>query len=145
MIDEQAFLDLSVALAGFEPFDLVATGQVHAYFTLVGDRIGPDTLARLSTTWSAIARELPADQRDAAVTARIMDDPVLGLAAQRIILLWYVGNWYDVLPGGSSVVSADGYVEGLMWKAIRAHPMAAKPQGFAAWTLPPPAAHEGVA
>lgn len=143
MIDEQAFLDLSMALTGFDTFDLVATGQVESYLALVAGNIGPDTLARLCAAWNAIMRDFPEPERDAAVTTRIMHDAVLSPAAQRIILLWYVGNWYDVLPGGSSIVSAGSYVEGLMWKAIKAHPMAAKPQGFAAWTLPPPSAEQG--
>ena len=138
MTDEAAFLDLSVELTGFGMFDLVATGLADAHYGRVVEDADPPTLLNLLTVWRDIARHVPPDQSAAAVAARIMADPTLARAAQQIIALWYVGSWYSQPPSVSSVVSAEAYVEGLMWKAMESHPMAAKPQGYGAWSLPPP-------
>ncbi|NNH33825.1 hypothetical protein C9413_32005, partial [Rhizobium sp. SEMIA 4085] len=35
------------------------------------------------------------------------------------------------------VVSPDAYIEGLLWKAIGAHPAGAKGPGFGSWAFPP--------
>jgi len=138
MTDEATFLDLSAELTGFALFDLIATGLTELYFTTAVADIGPETWRRLFDAWHDIARDLPPADRPAAIADRIMAVPALADAAQRIIALWYVGSWYSVLPGGSQVVSATAYVEGLMWKAIGSHPMGAKPQGYAAWATNPP-------
>lgn len=138
MTDKAAFLELSSELTGFDSFDLAATGLADEYFKKVDGYIGPETLRRLFDAWRAIERDFPAGKRTEAVADRIIAVEPLREAAQRIIMLWYVGSWYLVTPGGSSVVSAESYVEGLMWKAIRSHPMAAKPQGYGAWALSPP-------
>lgn len=137
MTDQQAFLGLSAELTGFGVFDLAATGLTDLYFETVTANIGPDTRCRLYDIWRDI-EALPTGDRVQAVADRIMAAPVLADAARRIIALWYVGSWYAALPGGSSVLTPASYVEGLMWKAIGAHPMGAKPQGYGAWVTPPP-------
>lgn len=137
--DEAAFVALSAELTGFDDFDLAATGLTALYLETAIDRIGPDTWQRLFATWHAMAG-LPPKRRVAEVADRIMGDVNLADAAQRIIALWYVGSWYAVIPAGSHTVSAAAYVEGLMWKAMRTHPMGAKPQGYGAWASNPPTA-----
>ena len=68
--------------------------------------------------------------------------------------MWYLGSWfpppeswfaaYTKVKQNDSlqrVVSAVTYKEGLVWKAIGAHPPGAKPPGFGSWSKPPAGAH----
>jgi hypothetical protein len=78
---------------------------------------------------------------------------MLGPVARNIIRLWYVAIWYE-LPkrwkerfGGidgempefdeTYVVSPAAYTEGLLWRAIGAHPAGAKAPGYGEWAEPP--------
>lgn len=134
------FYEFSSELTGFDRFDLDAAGQGEAYLKDVRANADADMLESLFQIWAIIEAEVPKEKRAAAIAERIMAVDGLRELAQGILLLWYTGSWYDVATGASSVLSGNSYVEGLMWKAIGSHPMAAKPQGYAAWTLPPPAA-----
>lgn len=138
--DKEAFYALSCELTGFTLVELEGTGVGDAYFDEVCKNIGPDVLADLLRIWREVERDLPDEKRGPAITDRIFGDPALCDAAERIIMLWYTGSWYYAPPFDTQVVSAETYIEGLMWKAIKSHPMAASPQGYGAWALPPPAA-----
>ncbi|HKR23840.1 MAG TPA: hypothetical protein VJS15_01145 [Allosphingosinicella sp.] len=127
-------------LTGFDRFDLEATGQGEAYLKCVRANADADMLESLFQVWAIIEAEVPPEKRAAAIAKRIMAVDGLREVAQGILMLWYTGSWYEVATGASSTLSGSAYVEGLMWKAIGSHPMAAKPQGYAAWTLPPPEA-----
>jgi hypothetical protein len=137
--DKAAFLALSSELTGFDRFDLVATGLVDAYLAIAINHIGPETWQHLFVVWKDIAG-LPPEHRVTEVSHRIMSQGRLADVAKRIIALWYVGGWYSAPPAGFHTVSSAAYVEGLVWKAMRTHPMGAKPQGYAAWTTNPPSA-----
>lgn len=132
------FYLFSSELTGFDRFDLDATGQGEAYLKCVRANADADMLESLFQVWAIIEAEVPPEKRAAAIAKRIMAVDGLREVAQGILMLWYTGSWYEVATGASSTLSGNAYVEGLMWKAIGSHPMAAKPQGYAAWTLPPP-------
>jgi hypothetical protein len=134
------FYALSSALTGFSRLDLEGTGVGDAYLEEMRSNVGRETLAALLGTWAGIGRDHPGGDCDAAIQARIFGSDALRPAAQRLVMLWYVGSWYFVRPFTTRVVSSQSYIEGLMWKAIGSHPMAAKPQGYGAWALPPPPA-----
>jgi hypothetical protein len=135
-----AFYALSCELTGFSRVELEGTGVGDVYFEQVGKNIGAETLATLFRVWSDIERDCPDGEREREIAERIFDEPELRAAAERIVMLWYTGSWYYVPPFDTQVVSSETYIEGLMWKAIKSHPMAAKPQGYGAWALPPPTA-----
>lgn len=135
----EAFYALSCALTGFSRVELDGTGVGGVYFEQVSAKIGAETLETLFRVWSDIEK-LPEDRREIEIAERIFDEPDLRAAAERIVMLWYTGSWYYVAPFDTQVVSPETYIEGLMWKAIGSHPMAAKPQGYGAWSLPPPSA-----
>lgn len=135
----EAFYALSSELTGFSRVELQGTGVGDLYFGTVQKNIGSDTLADLFRAFRDVERAAPEGEREREMGDRIFDQPALRAAAERIVLLWYTGSWYYVPPFDTQVVSADAYIEGLMWKAIGSHPMAAKPQGYGAWALPPPA------
>ena len=134
------FYEFSSELTGFDRFDLNATGEGESYLKCVRANADADMLESLFQVWAIIEAEVPPDRRAAAIAERILAVDGLREVAQGILLLWYTGSWYDIATGASTVLSGNAYVEGLMWKAIGSHPMAAKPQGYAAWTLPPPTA-----
>jgi hypothetical protein len=131
------FLLLSEVLTGFNQFDLLATGMAPGYFDRARSGIGTATFAALLSVAADLSGCEPS-ARQQMIGSRIFGNAPLRLAAQRIVMLWYTGSWYDTNPYGGDPISAAAYVEGLVWKAIRSHPMAAKPQGFGAWSLPPP-------
>jgi hypothetical protein len=136
----EAFYALSSELTGFSIFELKATGVGDSYFGRMSSDVGAETLATLFRVWAEIVREGPHGNHEREVEERIFGADDLRPAAQRLIMLWYVGSWYYVRPFTTQVLSSQSYIEGLMWKAIRSHPMAAKPQGYGAWALDPPAA-----
>jgi hypothetical protein len=141
--DQELFLALCVELTGFARVELYATGLCDPYFETAKANIGPKTFDVLIALAADLAKREPAD-RLAALEERVYRVDGVRSAAHRIILLWYTGTWFDTLPFGGAPLSAQAYIEGLVWRAIGAHPMAAKPQGYGAWSAPPPSDPPGV-
>ncbi len=134
------FLDLSVALTGFDRAELLGTGLVTDYYDTLLRAIGEREGGKLLQA----AEDNLADPDDFEEFAR---NPRYGPVAVSIIKLWYLGSWtplaqqwrdrygataYDV----QHVVSAHAYQEGLVWPAAGAHPMGAKPGGYGSWAVP---------
>lgn len=140
------FLALSARLTGFSTFTLHGTGLVEAYYDQVLDIVGERIFGRLLLTSHAV-------KKNSDLESKILSSALMGPVARNIILLWYTGTW-NQLPrawrqdyGASAgdlthVVSAEGYKEGLMWRAVAAHPPAAKQPGFGSWTAPPEGGEE---
>jgi type II secretory pathway component PulM len=71
----------------------------------------------------------------------------VGNLARTIMLLWYLGSWYppsdptqyDNNQVFSTVVSAEAYVQGWVWRVAQAHPMGFSPLIFGHWGKTPPA------
>lgn len=141
------FLTLSAALTGYSVAELEGTAMAPAYLDqllgVVGERLG----ARLLTVGRDAVRRSGAEVA-AELDRRVLADADLGPPARHLIVLWYTGQWTQ-LPGawrdrhGASPLDVDGvlspeaYTEGLVWKAIGAHPQGAKPPGFATWVAAP--------
>jgi hypothetical protein len=118
--------------------------MVERYLDELYATVGDAIVARLLTTGDEALHS-------GRLKTLVLDDPDLGPVARNTIVLWYLGQW-DALPrewrdrhGASTldvprVVSADAYTAGLVWRAIRAHPMGADPPGFGSWANPPEAA-----
>ncbi len=144
------FVALSVTLTGFDAPALWGTGQVQTYYGLlpaiVGDAIFGRLMGRWQDTW--IRGEGDEPLLESLVKEQILEDPTLGPVARNLVYLWYTGGW-NQLPadwrnehGASAndqtyIVSSAAYIEGLVWKAIHAHPTAAKQMGYGSWALPP--------
>lgn len=149
----QGFIDLSAALTGYDGASLWATGCAPAYFSQVAAVAGAGLLARLMDEAEAVAALLQRDGPDCEAAAGlirrdILADPDLGPLARSLIQLWYLGQWTPMPPDWvarngarredtARILSARAYREGLVWDAIGAHPMGAKPQGFGAWATEP--------
>ncbi|WFU12040.1 hypothetical protein QA646_19030 (plasmid) [Rhizobium sp. CB3090] len=149
--DPHRFLAFSTEVTAFATFDLWATGQVEAYLATVNSAIGGAILAELLSTYEKICLETEGQalsERKARLRRQIFGSEKLGPVARNIIKLWYVGTWYELPTAWSEafganpkdvpfVVSAAAYAEGLMWKAIGAHPAGAKAPGYGSWASPP--------
>lgn len=131
-MDEQSFLDLSVALTGDS--DLNA-GLVEDHLRRLATMQPPTDLASLAAAWSAIAA-LPEPQRPALIASQIMAVPALAAIAKQIILLWYVG---DPVPDLAAGRTSAQYFGGILWRIARAHPPALSGGYFGHWTYGPDA------
>jgi hypothetical protein len=141
----ERFLDLSVALTGFERFSLLGTGlsasYLHELEAIVPAGVVDDLLR--ATTQQPEGRDLETQLEEV-----IFADPRLGPVARNLIIMWYCGGWtpmpddWRAVYGASPLdtrhmVSADAYRAGLQWVAAGAHAAGANQQGYGAWALPP--------
>jgi hypothetical protein len=159
------FVKFSAAVTGFSEFDLWGTGQAEAYYETVVDQEGPDAIRRLISSdppvdpgdpvvgsvvklwyvgvwygpelagrldvaaWTAPGRSgaKPAVPDDSEPRQDISGQPRAGEDRTE--------------RGGERkplfVVSPDAYTEGLLWRAIGAHPSGAKAPGYGSWAVPP--------
>jgi hypothetical protein len=141
----KSFAALSAALTGFREADLWGTGQVEPYLSELLKTVGEEIVARLL---AAGDQALASPDPTQALKQLVMDDEDLGPVAHSLIVMWYLGQW-SPLPAAwrnrnganpldmARVISADAYTAGLVWTAIGAHPMGAKPGGFGSWANPP--------
>ena len=144
------FLNLSSALTGFDRIDLEGTGLSETYYNEVRRIVGGRIFGRLLIRWHELQDAAAGNEkkRDRELKRQVLDSDLLGDVARNIISLWYVGNWNQMpLPwrhayGASAsdqthVVSAAAFREGLVWRAIDAHPPTARAPGFGTWAFPP--------
>ena len=144
------FLELSATLTGFDRIELEGTGLADTYYNKVRRIVGGRIFGRLLVCWHQLHDEAGDDEcrLNKNLKEQILDSALLGDVARNIITLWYVGNW-NQLPlawrqhyGASAddrthVVSPAAFREGLVWRAIDAHPPTAKALGFGTWAFPP--------
>ncbi|GHD43832.1 hypothetical protein [Streptomyces galbus] len=143
------FVKFSAAVTGFSEFDLWGTGQAEAYHRTAVDQVGQESLrAALASDPSAA----PADP----VVASIIKLWYVGVwygpeqVGRTDVAAWTApgrsGAKPAVAEGGRAaedpsappfVVSPDAYTEGLLWRAIGAHPSGAKAPGYGSWATPP--------
>ena len=144
------FLSLSAMLTAFSEFDLRGTGQSEDYLATVVAAVGAGNIDQLLSAYASIqsAGEVQGASLDGLLRARILSDDRLGPIARNIMKLWYIGTWYAMPQewtqafgvgevGGTFVVSASSYIEGLVWPAIGANPPGAKGPGYGTWADPP--------
>lgn len=154
--DRDTFLQFSAVLTGYTATDLEGTGLVSPFLDALNNILGADIAGELL---QAASTALGSADQDAAIQ-ELWHSPKLGPVVQNLIRLWYVGSWtplpaqwqYTYTPNrpdphGSAYwpVPQQGFMEGLMWRTIHAHPPGAKPGGFASWTEIPATAKPGIA
>jgi Membrane bound FAD containing D-sorbitol dehydrogenase len=96
--------------------------------------------------------QIAKDHRQSAadiIAAVNKGDDDIKFLARSIVLLWYLGSWYDPnklkensAPGTrqfipSQVVSAKAYTQGLVWQIAQAHPMGYSNLQFGYWSREP--------
>jgi hypothetical protein len=85
-----------------------------------------------------------------AIIDQVQADPESKFLARSIVLMWYLGAWYDPgdlkmlaepppsLPEVShKVISAKAYTQGWVWRVAQAHPMGSSDMQFGYWQRKP--------
>jgi hypothetical protein len=112
------FVALSQQLTGFDDLNQNLV-LAQTYFDIIFGS-GPSRTNSILTAWKTIVAS-SAQDLDAAVAKQIMGDATLAAIAQKIILLWYNASIYTNLQLTQQL--QDQYAQGLVWRAILAHPM----------------------
>jgi hypothetical protein len=146
------FLDLSAFLTGIDKSKLSPlldpVNIKQTYFDFVQGKAGT-TFGQLLQVFSANQTQSPTVIADAIFNK---SGPAVEYLARSIILMWYLGSWYDpqVLESYNSptpprgpvpsagVVSAEAYTQGWVWSVAQAHPMGFSNFTFGAWSADPP-------
>lgn len=163
----ERFVDLSVSLTGFSAFELRSTGMAATYLETVLGEVGEETLDEILDHFLR-AREAHGTEAELErqLRAELFGVPRLGAVVRNVIKLWYLGQWYALpddpvdqpspqrhlylgrgMQAGRAValasnqtrvVSGESYLQGLAWRAMLAHPMGGRQQGYSTWGEPPP-------
>lgn len=161
--DMMAFLLLSAALAGvrvvslapeFAPdgkSDNLAQTPTVDPFNLKDDYFKFVNAADKASAFGKLL-QIAKDHSDSAadiVDAVSKGDDDIKFLARSIVLLWYLGSWYEPEdlktnaahgprgPIPSQVVSAKAYTQGLVWQIAQAHPMGYSNLQFGYWSRDP--------
>lgn len=144
-----SFLQLSADITAFSVFDLKGTGQSEEFLSTLVAIVGLDTVRELLIAHGeCVTGAGSTGAREERLRRDLFGDEKLGPVARNVIKLWYVGVWYQLPDAWSQVygsrpgdvthtVSANAYVEGLLWPAVGAHPPGAKATGYGSWAGPP--------
>ena len=149
--DMTDFVTLSAALTGIVADKLAPAAEPinikRDYFKLVNEK-HPGAFEKLLT----IVR----DNRNApqAIIDKVQSDPESKFLARSIVLMWYLGAWYDpnelkLLTGppptppdvSHKVISAKAYTQGWVWRVAQAHPMGSSDMQFGYWQRKPNPEH----
>lgn len=143
----RVFLDLSVALTGYDRAELLGTGMLADYHDTLLRAIGEREAGHFFTAaQTAVAADQRSSQSDEF--AAFVQNTRYGPVALSVLKLWYVGSWQPLsrawrdrfgvtADDNEHIVSSKAYREGLIWAAAGAHPMGAKPTGFGSWASVP--------
>jgi Membrane bound FAD containing D-sorbitol dehydrogenase len=150
--DMSDFVALSAALTGIMPTKLAPAADPidikRDYFKLLNEK-QPAAFEKLLT----IVR----DNRNApaqVIIDKVQSDPESNFLARSIVLMWYLGAWYDpadlkLLAGppppppdiSHKVISAKAYTQGWVWRVAQAHPMGSSDMQFGYWQRKPNPEH----
>lgn len=143
--ERAVFIELSAVLTGFSVIELEGTGMTDRYLQVVRDKTRPDTLAAFIRVAAQLLQEGATDaaRLHALIAAHLFDKDLFDGLAQNITFMWYSGQWVPT-PRDAGVslaqqrnISADAYVQGLMWKTAFAHPPGARQPGYGSWAQRP--------
>ena len=126
---------------GVDPINIKNT-----YFDWVNTHAAPSSFAKLLQ----IAKDSHKSPGDIISKVNGSDDATKFLA-RSIVLLWYLGSWYESgdlkdaaaspesvhAPLKQKVVSAKAYTQGLVWQIVGAHPMGYSNLQFGYWSRDP--------
>jgi hypothetical protein len=146
--DMTDFVTLSAALTGIvagklapaaEPIDIK-----RDYFKWLSEK-QPAAFEKLLTVVRE-NRNAPAQ----TIIDKVQSDPDSKFLARSIVLMWYLGAWYDpgdlkALAGPApappdlshKVISAKAYTQGWVWRVAQAHPMGSSDMQFGYWGRKP--------
>ena len=136
--------DLAKSEPGSDPVDVK-----QEYFDWVNKR-RPAALKRLLQI-AVDSQKLPAADRAQAIIDKVQATPDTKYLARSIVLMWYLGAWYDPdnlralverpdpPPAKFEVISPKAYTQGWALRVAQAHPMGFSEMQFGYWSRPPSA------
>jgi hypothetical protein len=136
--------DLAKSEPGSDPMDVK-----QEYFNWVSKR-RPAALKRLLQI-AADSQKLPAADRAQAIIDKAQATPDTKYLARSIVLMWYLGAWYDPdnlralverpnpPPAKFEIISPKAYTQGWALRVAQAHPMGFSEMQFGYWSRPPSA------
>ena len=136
--------DLAKLEPGSDPVDVK-----QEYFDWVNKR-RPAAFKRLLQI-VADSQKLPAADRAQAIIDMVQGTPDTKYLARSIVLMWYLGAWYDPdnlralverpdpPPAKFEVISPKAYTQGWALRVAQAHPMGFSEMQFGYWSRPPSA------
>ena len=133
------FENLSIVLTGFSRADIVGTGLLETYFKTAESELGGENLNDLLSAFQRIKITDPNNPtpNELRNVQELVSSETYKTAMAQIIKLWYLGEWISESENDSYIVSSKSYLEGLIWKAIAAHPMGGKQPGYGTWSFAP--------
>jgi hypothetical protein len=134
------FENLSIVLTGFSRADIVGTGLLQTYFDTVKKELGKETFEAILNAIQhiKISNAESISKKESRQIADLMSNINFKTPIGQIIQLWYLGEWVvGTFNPENYIVSSQSYLEGLIWKAIAAHPMGGKQPGYGTWGFPP--------
>jgi hypothetical protein len=134
----ERFVTLSVALTGFDTFELRGTGMAECYLRTVVEQIGEQPYRDFRTALERVG--LDPERLEGELEQDL---------ARAVTHLWYLGVWPQLAAAvhaelrrqnanAAFTVAPQAYVEGLVWRTFHGHPQGAKAPGFGTWAAPPP-------
>ena len=136
----QVFENMSIVLTGFSNADITGTGLTSIYFDTITKKIGEEKFKDLLEAFQRIEITNLDDlsSKECDHVQELITHITYKTISSQIIKLWYLGQWTPSdIHEKPQIISSKSYLEGLVWKAIGAHPMGGKQQGFGTWGFPP--------
>ncbi len=129
----KVFTEISSLLTGFSETELKATGMVDCYYNTIVSNNNPVDVEFFFKNARDILKDPARTEQstEQAIATQLIPDSCYSGLAKNLITLWYLGTW------NNNVVSADAYIQGLIWTAGHTHPPAAKQPGYGSWAIPP--------
>ena len=166
--NKKTFFDLSAALTGVARVKLAPDADPvdakQEYFRRVSDPKYATAFSALLQMARAANLQIPGQGTDGvipqdkvdALTARIESRDDTKFLARSIVLMWYLGAWYEpddlkklaadpkaFIP--HTIISSKAYTQGWLWRVAQAHPMGYSDMQFGYWTRRPAEAFEFIA
>jgi hypothetical protein len=166
--DMDIFVKLSAALTGIAKVKLAPTvdpiDMKERYFQQANSPKYAAPFSALLQLTRAANLQIPGDGTDGVIPQDKVDELVAGIEARddtkfmarSIVLMWYLGAWYE--PDdlrklaadpkafvSHTIISSKAYTQGWLWRVAQAHPMGYSDMQFGYWTRPPAALAEFIA
>jgi len=137
MVPMEDFIQISVELTGFSNIELLATGILDDYYTLVVDNTAADNLKSFFDEVKKIldVRQHDVNKAHKLIKENLIPDSRYGGLAKKIILMWYSG--LKPTSGLPEIASAAAYIHSFMWKTAKTHPAGAMQPGYGSWKEKP--------